>query len=172
MDVKALEVDYLTIVGHKFYGPRIGALYVRDLGLPNSAPLHPMLFGGGQERNLRPGTENTPMICGLGQAAELVTLNVTEHAASMKEVRDLFETQLEKAFGTNGVHFNGRSESNQRLPNTSNFSIVGENLQGHRVLKHVKGFVASLGAACHSEQENRWGEVCFHHNFVVNPAHS
>ena len=60
--VDELGVDYLTVVGHKFYGPRIGALFVRDLGKPGSEiPLHPMFFGGGQERSFRPGTENTPV---------------------------------------------------------------------------------------------------------------
>ncbi|KAF5919321.1 hypothetical protein HPG69_010721 [Diceros bicornis minor] len=53
VDVEDLGVDFLTIVGHKFYGPRIGALYVRGLG--ELTPLYPMLFGGGQERNFRPG---------------------------------------------------------------------------------------------------------------------
>ncbi|EHB08732.1 Selenocysteine lyase [Heterocephalus glaber] len=65
LDVEELGVDFLTIVGHKFYGPRIGALYIRGLG--KLTPLYPMLFGGGQERNFRPGTENTPMIAGLGK---------------------------------------------------------------------------------------------------------
>nr|XP_044607200.1 selenocysteine lyase isoform X8 [Equus asinus] len=55
VDVEDLGVDFLTIVGHKFYGPRIGALYVR--GLSELTPLYPMLFGGGQERNFRPGWE-------------------------------------------------------------------------------------------------------------------
>uniref|UniRef100_A0A8C4FEK1 Selenocysteine lyase n=1 Tax=Catagonus wagneri TaxID=51154 RepID=A0A8C4FEK1_9CETA len=67
VDVQDLGVDFLTIVGHKFYGPRIGALYVRGLG--ELTPLYPMLFGGGQERNFRPGTENTPMIAGLGKVS-------------------------------------------------------------------------------------------------------
>ncbi|XP_021102986.1 selenocysteine lyase isoform X2 [Heterocephalus glaber] len=67
LDVEELGVDFLTIVGHKFYGPRIGALYIRGLG--KLTPLYPMLFGGGQERNFRPGTENTPMIAGLGKVS-------------------------------------------------------------------------------------------------------
>ncbi|KAG7214585.1 hypothetical protein CRUP_012363, partial [Coryphaenoides rupestris] len=64
VDVADLGVDYLSIVGHKFYAPRIGALYVRGPG--TTTPLHPMFYGGGQERSFRPGTENTPMIAGLG----------------------------------------------------------------------------------------------------------
>ena len=54
MDAIDLYVDYLTIVGHKFYGPRIGALYVRGLE-QRWAPLYPMLYGGGQERGFRSG---------------------------------------------------------------------------------------------------------------------
>ena len=54
MDVEELGVDYLTIVGHKFYGPRIGALYVRDLDA-GTTPLLPLLHGGGQERGFRSG---------------------------------------------------------------------------------------------------------------------
>ena len=56
-------VDYLTVCGHKFYAPRIGALYHRR----DTAPIHPLLFGGGQEFKRRPGTENTPMVVGLGK---------------------------------------------------------------------------------------------------------
>ena len=59
VDVAELGVDYLTLVGHKFYGPRIGALYHRL-----TAPIVPLLYGGGQESGIRPGTENTPMIAG------------------------------------------------------------------------------------------------------------
>ncbi|XP_063504256.1 selenocysteine lyase isoform X9 [Pongo pygmaeus] len=108
VDVEDLGVDFLTIVGHKFYGPRIGALYVRGLG--EFTPLYPMLFGGGQEWNFRPGTENTPMIAGLGkvspelcihslcvcpQAAELVTQNCEAYEAHMRDVRDYLEERLE-----------------------------------------------------------------------------
>nr|XP_044607198.1 selenocysteine lyase isoform X3 [Equus asinus] len=74
VDVEDLGVDFLTIVGHKFYGPRIGALYVR--GLSELTPLYPMLFGGGQERNFRPGTENTPMIAGLGKSIRICLLSI------------------------------------------------------------------------------------------------
>ena len=55
MDVEALGVDYLSVAGHKFYGPRAGALYVRGLE-EKATPLFPILFGGGQERGFRPGS--------------------------------------------------------------------------------------------------------------------
>ncbi|NXD82062.1 SCLY lyase, partial [Halcyon senegalensis] len=153
VDVQELGVDYLTIVGHKFYGPRIGTLYVRGPG--TTTPLHPMFFGGGQERNFRPGTENTPMIAGLGQAAELVSKNWEVYQAHMRDVRDYLEARLEASFGKQRIHLNSHFMGSKRLCNTSNFSILGPGLQGHRVLSRCKKLLASVGAACHSEKGDR-----------------
>ncbi|XP_010118340.1 PREDICTED: selenocysteine lyase, partial [Chlamydotis macqueenii] len=153
VDVQELGVDYLTIVGHKFYGPRIGALYVRGPG--TTTPLHPMLFGGGQERSFRPGTENTPMIAGLGQAAELVSKNWEAYEAHMQDVRDYLEARLEASFGKQRIHLNSHFTGSKRLCNTSNFSILGPGLQGRRVLSRCKMLLASVGAACHSEKGDR-----------------
>ncbi|XP_002737381.1 selenocysteine lyase-like [Saccoglossus kowalevskii] len=123
VDVEELGVDYLTIVGHKFYGPRIGALYAKEPGC--TTPIYPMLFGGGQERNFRPGTENTGMIAGLGKVE----------------------------FGER-VHFNGRYAESERLPNTCNVSIQGPGLEGYKILQQTKHLQASVGAACHSEKHS------------------
>ncbi|KAM8788827.1 selenocysteine lyase isoform 2-T2 [Rhynchonycteris naso] len=152
VDVGDLGVDFLTIVGHKFYGPRIGALYVRGLG--ERTPLHPMLFGGGQEWNFRPGTENTPMIAGLGKAAELVTENCEAYEAHMRDVRDYLEERLVAEFGEKKVHLN-RFPGSERLPNTCNFSFLGPQLQGHSVLAQCRTLLASVGAACHSDHGDR-----------------
>ncbi|XP_043557745.1 selenocysteine lyase isoform X2 [Chiloscyllium plagiosum] len=129
LDVLDLGVDYLTIVGHKFYGPRIGALYVSGPG--KNSPLYPMFFGGGQERKFRPGTENTPMIAGLGKTV----------------------------FGKDRLRFNSHFEGSERLPNTCNVSILGPNLQGRTVLLHCQRLLASVGAACHSDKGNRPSHV-------------
>ncbi|KAL2301049.1 hypothetical protein Nmel_011606 [Mimus melanotis] len=153
VDVQELGVDYLTIVGHKFHGPRIGALYTRSPG--TATPLHPMLFGGGQERSFRPGTENTPMIAGLGQAAELVNKNWEAYEAHMQDVRDYLEATLEASFGKQRIHFNSHFKGSKRLCNTCNFSILDPGLQGRRVLAHCKVLLASVGAACHSEKGDR-----------------
>ncbi|XP_059785040.1 selenocysteine lyase isoform X3 [Balaenoptera ricei] len=126
VDMRDLGVDFLTIVGHKFYGPRIGALYIRGLG--ELTPLYPMLFGGGQERNFRPGTENTPMIAGLGKAAELVAENCEAYEAHMRDVRDYLEERLAAEFGKR-IHLNSQFPGTERLPNTCNFSILGPQLQ-------------------------------------------
>ncbi|XP_004868458.1 selenocysteine lyase isoform X3 [Heterocephalus glaber] len=149
LDVEELGVDFLTIVGHKFYGPRIGALYIRGLG--KLTPLYPMLFGGGQERNFRPGTENTPMIAGLGKAAELVTENCEAYEAHMRDVRDYLEDRLEAEFGRKRIHLNSRFPGAERLPNTCNVSIRGPQLQGYQVLAQCRMLLASVGAACHSD---------------------
>ncbi|XP_008055915.1 selenocysteine lyase [Carlito syrichta] len=152
VDVEDLGVDFLTIVGHKFYGPRIGALYVRGLG--DLTPLHPMLFGGGQEWNFRPGTENTPMIAGLGKAAELVTQNCEVYEAHMRDIRDYLEERLEAEFDER-IHLNSQFPGAERLPNTCNFSIRGPQLQGRLVLTQCRTLMASVGAACHSDHGDR-----------------
>ena len=81
----------------QFYGPRIGALYARNcLGDParRSAPVEHMFMGAGQERGLRPGTENTACIVGLGKAAELVTRHLDKYSSHMREMRDHLEASL------------------------------------------------------------------------------
>ncbi|XP_074046848.1 selenocysteine lyase isoform X2 [Macrotis lagotis] len=149
VDVQDLGVDYLTIVGHKFYGPRIGALYVRGLGVVT--PLRPMLFGGGQEWNFRPGTENTPMIAGLGKAAELVNKNCETYEKHMKKIRDYLEERLQTVFEKKRIHLNSLFPGSERLSNTCNFSISGPHLQGRAVLAHCRMLLASVGSACHSD---------------------
>ncbi|XP_063965195.1 selenocysteine lyase-like [Lytechinus pictus] len=157
VDVDDLNADYLTIVGHKFYAPRIGALYVRGLGdstIDRGAPLYPMLFGGGQERNFRPGTENTAMIAGLGKAAEIVTENVKQFEDHMRRVRDYLEERIESTF-PGQVCFNGKCKGSERIPNTCNVSFLGRNRQGRKILLKAKRFQASVGAACHSHAGDR-----------------
>ncbi|GFR94698.1 selenocysteine lyase [Elysia marginata] len=148
VDVKDLGVDYLTIVGHKFYGPRIGAMCaVNPL---KDTPVLPVLFGGGQERNFRPGTENTPMIAGLGKAAELVCKNVNTYQAHMADVRNYLEAQLEEKFGE-GICINGKFPTSDRLPNTCNVSFIDQKLKGGEILSKAPSVQASVGAACHAQ---------------------
>jgi len=161
VDVTELDVDYLTIVGHKFYAPRIGALYVRNcfsnnpIDSYNKAPLVPIFFGGGQENGLRPGTENTPMIAGLGKAAELVNNNLGAFQTNMKSVRDYLERRLEEEFGKANVHFNGRTAKAKRLPNTCNASFIAdEKFKGYHIIAQAKIFEASTGASCHSGKKS------------------
>nr|XP_021502586.1 selenocysteine lyase isoform X1 [Meriones unguiculatus] len=167
VDVEDLGVDFLTIVGHKFYGPRIGALYVRGVG--KLTPLYPMLFGGGQERNFRPGTENTPMIAGLGKAAELVSDNCEAYEAHMRDIRDYLEERLEAEFGKR-ICLNSRFPGTERLPNTCNFSIQGAQLPGYMVLAQCRTLLASVGASCHSDHEDRPSPVLLSCGIPTNVA--
>ncbi|KAF7256285.1 hypothetical protein EG68_06872 [Paragonimus skrjabini miyazakii] len=117
LDLTRLGLDYATIVGHKFYGPRIGCLFVRGLLATkpdaalnwsvtrriapvreSGAPLVPLFLGGGQEFGFRSGTENTPMIAGLGKAAELVTQNLDVYIEHMLKMRRYLEHELQSAF--------------------------------------------------------------------------
>uniref|UniRef100_A0A8C7VJK1 Selenocysteine lyase n=1 Tax=Oncorhynchus mykiss TaxID=8022 RepID=A0A8C7VJK1_ONCMY len=128
VDARDLGVDYLTIVGHK----RIG----------------------GEGRNLK-STENTPMIAGLGKAAELVNSNLTEYETHMLDTRDYLEEQLEAIFGRERIHFNSHFPDSETLPNTCNVSILGAGLQGRKVLSCCRRLLASVGAACHSHRGDR-----------------
>lgn len=141
INVDDLKVDYLTVVGHKFYGPRIGCVWARG-------PLYRLFHGGGQESGIRPGTENTPMIVGLGRAAELVTLNVDRYRENMLRCRQYLETKLKEAFGERVVI---NCQGGVKLPNTVNASFVGD-LTGSAILGKCKRVIASVGAACHGGQ--------------------
>ncbi|XP_063058071.1 selenocysteine lyase isoform X2 [Engraulis encrasicolus] len=153
VDARDMGVDYLTIVGHKFYGPRAGALYVNGPG--TTTPLYPMLFGGGQERNFRPGTENTAMIAGLGKAAELVNTHLPEYESHLSDIRGYLEERLVAVFGEDKLRFNGHFPGSERIPNTCNVSILGSGIVGRRVLATCRRLLASVGAACHSGQVDR-----------------
>ncbi|KAI8928480.1 pyridoxal phosphate-dependent transferase [Entophlyctis helioformis] len=128
VNVELLGVDYATIAGHKFYGPRIGAVYARGLAA-NHTPLFPMLFGGGQERGIRPGTENTPMIAGFGKACELIVQHLSEYQRAMSKVMNALEAALEATCPAHlAVIFHGKQAVHGRSPNTTNFSVVERSL--------------------------------------------
>ncbi|MQM26883.1 cysteine desulfurase family protein [Glycomyces albidus] len=142
LDVGALGVDLLTLVGHKMYAPKgIGALYVRE-----GVALEPVVYGGGQERGLRAGTENVALAVALGTAARLAAAELAGgKAARLAGLRDVLHVRLETAL-PGRVHLNGPPEA--RLPNTLNISIDGAT--GHDLLEAATGIAASTGSACHS----------------------
>jgi cysteine desulfurase len=143
IDVTSLDVDLLTIVGHKMYAPKgIGALYVRS-----GIDLEPVVYGGGQERGLRAGTENVALIVALGAAARLAAEDLAEgdYERRIAVLRDTLHDGLDS-------HLPGRVQLNgpvaPRLPNTLNVSIAG--VVAHEVLAVLTGVAASAGSACHS----------------------
>ena len=145
VSVAKLNVDMLTVVSHKFYGPKgIGALYIRR-GLRVS----PILFGAGHERGMRPGTENVPGVVGLGKACEMARLYTTDRASHMKKLTDTLFAGLKK--GIEGIRLNGHETL--RLPNTLNVSIPG--VDAIDLLERIRGRVAATaGSACHSGQKS------------------
>jgi cysteine desulfurase len=142
LDVTALGADLLTVVGHKMYAPKgIAALYVRD-----GVPLEPVIYGGGQERGLRAGTENVALAVALGAAAQLSADDLaTGTLTRIAALRDDLHHQLATAL-PGRVHRNGPAQ--RRLPNTLNVSIDG--VPGHELLAAVPEIAASTGSACHS----------------------
>ena len=142
VDVNVLGADLLTVVGHKMYAPKgIAALYVRA-----GTALEPVIYGGGQERGLRAGTENVALIAALGAAAELAARDLADGAeARLTGLRDRLHARLAAAL-PGRIKLNG--PLGRRLPTTLNISIAG--LRGHQLLAAVPGVAASTGSACHS----------------------
>lgn len=140
IDVAALGVDLLTVVGHKMYAPKgVGALYMRS-----GTPLHPVVHGGGQEGGLRAGTENVAFIAALGQAAEIARRQLPGSAVRLAALRDLLQTELEAGL-PGRVRLNGHPA--ERLPGTLNVSIDG--ISGRALLAAVPEVAAATGSACH-----------------------
>jgi len=144
LDVNALGVDLLTLAGHKFYATKgVGALYVRS-----GTPIRPIMFGADQEHGLRPGTENVPLIVGLGAAAKLAREHLPAAIRKLRTLRDALHERL--AATVPGLVLNGHLVD--RLPNTLHVSFPG--ISGRELLSRVAGQVAaSVGSACHSETD-------------------
>jgi len=142
VDVEDLCVDLLTVAGHKMYGPKgVGALYVRP-----GTKLQPYLVGASHERGLRPGTENTPGIAGLGAAAALARREIGER---VRHARTLTTRLLEATRATwPDVRLQGPADPGQRLPNTVNIAFPG--VRSDHLMAEVEGLAISGGAACHS----------------------
>uniref|UniRef100_A0A915PPM3 Selenocysteine lyase n=1 Tax=Setaria digitata TaxID=48799 RepID=A0A915PPM3_9BILA len=144
VNVNSLNVDFVTVTGHKFYGPRIGALVIRA---EKKVPLRAMLLGGNQERGKRAGTENTPMIVGLGKAAQVALTGLQEYSEHMEKIRNYFEKRLKEVLGDEVLINFKKSE---RLPNTSSVAFVKYSGDASELLSKCKSFIASTGAACHA----------------------
>jgi cysteine desulfurase len=142
IDATAWGVDLLTIAGHKMYAPKgIGALYVRT-----GVRLEPLVYGGGQERGLRAGTENVALAVALGAAADLARTELDAGGADrIRILRDLLHHRLDELL-PGRVQLNGHRD--QRLPNTLNVSITG--VAGDDLLAAIPGIAAATGAACHT----------------------
>ena len=142
IDVKELNIDLLTMAGHKFYASKgVGALYVR-----RGVKIAEIQHGGGHERNMRAGTENVPGIVGLGKAAEIAMRDMDKEIAHVQALRDKIITGITEKMSH--VKLNGHPES--RLPGSVNFSFLF--IEGESLLLNLdlKGIAASSGSACTS----------------------
>ena len=142
VDLSVSEIDFLSLSGHKFHGPKgSGALYVR-----RGVALHISMTGGQQEFGLRAGTENTPGIVGIGAAAELALGRLSEEGSRVAALRDHLETGLL----SQGLDARVNGNPMNRLPNTTNISF--EFVEGESILLRLDqhGIAASSGSACTS----------------------
>lgn len=148
VSVNNLNVNFLTIVSHKFYGPKgVGALFIK-----NGTTLKPLMFGASHERGLRPGTENVASIVGLGKASSLAKRELPYRVEEMKHLSQYLYHELRKKI--QGVKLNGHST--RRLPNTLNLSFP--NISGAALLSRMKNEIAaSTGSACHAGRQTPSG---------------
>jgi cysteine desulfurase len=142
IDVKALQLDLLSLSGHKIYAPKgIGALYIRG-----GTRLRQLLYGGHHQRGFRPGTENVAGIVGLGKAAEMARKSLAEDAQRISALRDKLQQGLLHTVPQSRV--NGGAAP--RTPNTTNLVFPGVEGEALLIALDLKGLACSTGAACSS----------------------
>ncbi len=140
IDVEKLNIDLLSMSGHKFYAPKgVGVLYVRK-----GVEFEKLQDGGHQEKDKRAGTENIAEIVGLGKAIELIYQEYDEYNQKLKSLRDLYIQEVEK--NIQNVKLNGDREN--RLVGNANFSFEGIDAQTLLIYLDEVGICASAGSAC------------------------
>ena len=142
LDVAAMQIDMLSLSGHKFYAPKgVGALYIRT-----GVRIENLIEGGAQERNRRAGTENVPAIVGMGKAIELITAEMAEENARISGLRDRLIAGILDAIPESRLN----GHPTKRLPGNVNVSI--RYIEGEALLLSLDmaGIAASSGSACTS----------------------
>ena len=141
VSVSELNVDLLSISGHKFNGPKgVGALWIK-----RGTRLTSNLTGGRQERNRRAGTENVAGIAGLGIAAQIASNKLTREASRLGLLRDRLESAI--LCNVAGAELNG---TGQRISNTTNISFQGIEAEALLIALDLEGIAVSTGSACSS----------------------
>lgn len=142
IDVQKMNIDSLSISGHKFYGPKgVGALYIKE-----GIEFERIQDGGHQEKNKRAGTENVAGIVGIGKAIEIASKNLQEYNLKLTKLRDYYFNKIEEEI--KDIKINGSRE--KRLPGNANISF--KNVNGEELLLKLDevGICASTGSACSS----------------------
>ncbi|MBQ8688246.1 MAG: cysteine desulfurase NifS [Ruminococcus sp.] len=141
VDVKAMNIDMLSLSGHKFHGPKgVGALYVKK-----GIPLFNLIEGGAQERGKRAGTENVPAIVGMAAALEEAVAHMDENMAKITAMREQLIAGLETI-----PHSKLNGDRSSRVPGTVNFCFEGIEGESLLLLLDDAGIAASSGSACTS----------------------
>lgn len=141
IDVHAYNVDFLSLSGHKFGAPQgIGVLYIS-----NRIRKEPWVYGGGQERGLRGGTENVPGIVGIGKAAEIVTKRLPRQMAQWAHLRDVFLNELSVEMDGE-FHING--DTDRRSSAIISLTLPGVNSESLLLLLDQQDIYLSAGSAC------------------------
>ena len=141
VDVKEMNIDLLSLAGHKLYGPKgIGALYIR-----RGIRIDNLIHGGGQERGRRAGTENIPAIVGMAAALKEAVANLDENMAKISAMRDRLIEGLSQV-----EHSRLNGDAKKRLPGNVNFCFEGIEGESLLLLLDEKGIEASSGSACTS----------------------
>lgn len=142
IDVAGMNIDLLSVSGHKIYGPKgVGALYIR-----RGIPLRNLLFGGAQERNRRPGTENVPAIVGFGKAAEICLERMDGESRRLRQLRHHFLARVQAEIPD--TELNGHPV--ETLPHIINLSFRGCPADALLLSLDIAGIAASAGSACTS----------------------
>jgi cysteine desulfurase len=142
VDVNEMGIDLMPISAHKFYGPKgVGALYIKRKN--PRVNIEPISFGGGQEKNIRPGTLNVSGIVGLGAAAEIAENEWWTNSIKISKLRTFLEQSFEFEFG---VKINGSIKN--RLCNTTNICFNG--LKADELISKLPLIAMSIGSACTS----------------------
>ena len=143
VDMMTWDVDLMSLNAHKLYGPKgIGALYIR--GGRQALPLLPLMFGGGQEDGLRPGTLNVPAIVGFGEACRLASEVLPAEASRISTLRDRFESRLLDQYKS--VRRNGALDC--RLPGNTSLTFPG--IDADALIARLPELALSTGSACTS----------------------
>lgn len=143
IDVREIDVDLLSVAGHKLYAPKgVGALYVR-----RGTELEPFMLAASQEHGLRPGTENVASIVALGTACAITRQSLEVEAARVRALRERLWMRL--ADSIPGLALNG--DARERLPNTLNVRFP--RVLGSALLAATPEIAASTGSACHAGRE-------------------
>jgi cysteine desulfurase len=142
IDVNAMQLDLVSISGHKLYAPKgVGALYVRS-----GTRLRQLLYGGHHQRGARPGTENVAGTVALGKAAQIAQRSLAQESTRLAALRDQLETGLLSRIPHSFVNGAGA----MRTPNTTNIAFPGIEGESLIIALDLKGVACSAGAACSS----------------------